>query len=245
MNRTLRRIATALVAITALTAGPAALTAHADYGSGTWGGAVGAPVQDAAWATPGVVVGVAGDSITNRCAPELRSKLLAEAGVTLAVRAWSGQNTANTVTWALSLTHKPDILILATGANDIFDPAVIAGQYATLKAGLPATTTLVATDVHVSRPATAVADQRNSGWVNNQIHDALPAEQIVDWAAATAALAGTGRPGIAYYYQDGAHPWAEAGALPYNHGDGCGFWAEVQMQTLRPLLGITAKRGTR
>lgn len=243
MNRTLRRAATVLAAVSALLCAP--IAASADFGSGNWGGPVGTPVQDPTWATPGVVVGIAGDSITNRCAPELRSKLLTEAGVVLAVRAWSSQNTANTVDWVLSLTHKPQFLVMATGTNDIFDPTVMAGEIAALKAGLPPTTTLVWTDVHAARPATALADQRNSGWVNTAIHGALPPAQVVDWSAATAALAGTGRPGLAYYYQDGVHPWAEAGPSPYNHGDGCLFWAEVQMQTLRPLLGIAAKRGTR
>lgn len=245
MTHTLRRAAAMLLAVIALTVAPN-LTAHADYGSGAWGGPTGTPTQDAAWGTPGVVVGIAGDSITNRCAPELRAALLTEAGVVLAVRAWSGQNTANTRAWALSLTYKPQILIMATGTNDIFDPPVMAGEIAAVKAGLPATTTLVWTDVHAARAAypaaTQLADQRNSGWVSNQIHAALPANQVVDWAAASAALAGTGRPGIAYYYQDGVHPWAAAGT---GHGDGCAFWAEVQMWTLRPLLGITAKRARR
>lgn len=241
MNRTLRRATTLLAAALALIAGPAITTAHADYGSGTWGGWIGTPTTDAAWSTPGVVVGIAGDSITNRCQSELRTALQTEAGVTLAVRAWSGQNTHYTVNWALSLTYKPTYLLMAAGTNDVFNPPAMAAEIARLKAGMPLTTILW-TDVHAARPATALADQRNSGWINNQIHDAIPAEHVVDWAGSVAALAGSTRPGLAYYLEDGVHPWMNAGT---GHGDGCAFWAEIQMQTLRPLLGITAKRGRR
>lgn len=240
MQTTTRRVVSLLLAVAAITITITPVIAHADYGSGTWGGPVGSPTQSASWATPNVVVGIAGDSIVARCQADLAAKLLTEGGITLAVRSWSGQNTANTVTWAQSLTYKPDFLVIATGTNDIFDPTVMAGEIATMKAAMPAGSTLVWTDVQASRPATDLADQRNSGWVNAEVHQALPAAQVVDWAAAVAALAGSTRPGIAYYLQDGVHPWAAAGV---GHGDGCAFWAEVQMQTLRPLLGIVAKRG--
>jgi hypothetical protein len=72
--------------------------------------------------------------------------------------------------------------------------------------------------------ATQLADQRNTGWVNAQIYGSLPPAQVVPWAESLAAAARAGRPGWAYYLDDGVHPTTEARP---GKGDGCAFLAAV------------------
>jgi hypothetical protein len=198
--------------------------AEADFGSGTLGnwqalthGIVGN------WSTADV--GIIGDSITTRCYRPLWTSVTKQ-GKTLAVNYWSGRPTAPTVDWLLSQPTLPRVLIVASGSNDIFDPRPVGAQVARLKAGLPRGTTLLWVDVQVSRTryssAVQVADQRNSMWVDNQLRENLPKAQIVPWSWWFASNPNR----LAYYLQDGVHPWAAAGT---GHGDGCAFWASVIM----------------
>lgn len=228
--------AQAVVAPVAVTTSPfrAALADTTDYGSGTWGGPVGSPLQTANWTDPNLVVGIVGDSITMRCYPKLQTRLAAT-GRDLAVYAYSGQNTQGLVNWAVSLTYKPDLMILAGGTNNIFDPPNMAAQISRMKADSP-TTNLVWVDTYAARVSQTAAvqlnDVRNSGWVNQQIHAAFAPDHVVDWNANLGATIGRGLP-ISYYLQDGVHPWNGAGT---GHGDGCDNWAVVIMNTISPLL---------
>lgn len=205
-----------------------ALTATVNYGSGTWGGV----------ATTKAVVGdldtadveLLGDSITVRCYPAI-VKAFAAMGWTVAVRAQSGQQARNMVDQLTSQLRTPGRVVVIGGSNDIFNPPAVAGQIDravdfTNGAGVR----LYWGDTQVARASQTYtvqyADLRNSGWVNNQIHQGLPPASIIQWNAAIGAAVGRGRP-LTYYLQDGVHPWVSAGTTPYSHADGCAFLAAV------------------
>jgi hypothetical protein len=126
---------------------------------------------------------IVGDSLTTAGHPELATWLAAR-GKTLAGSYWSSRPTTPAVDWALSLSTKPKILVMASGTNDIFNPAVMAGQVARLKAWADTApvTRLVWVDVQAARPATALCDQRNSGWINGQIRSGLSAGEVCGWS---------------------------------------------------------------
>ena len=119
---------------------------------------------------PQADVVVVGDSTLTGVTGELAAWLAAR-GKTLAGNYWSGRPTAPAVDWAKSLTTKPRILVVLAGTNDIFNPAVMAGEVADLQAwaDLEPKTRLIWVRVQAARPATALCDQRNSMWVNAQI----------------------------------------------------------------------------
>lgn len=209
-----------------------------DYGSGAlgdWSGMTHSVSTN--WAQPRVAF--LGDSTGNRGRGKLAAMLLAEFDTDLAYDCWSGCPMTPLIDALIERNVWPEVLLIGLGTNDCFDPPVVAAQIQRVLDAAPATTTVVWIDTYVARTSQTAAvqlhDVRNSGWVNNQIHTALPANRVVGWNAALGYAVGRGR-AISYYLQDGVHQWQAAGATPYSHGNGVDFWAETIMQTLRPLL---------
>lgn len=181
-------------------------------------------------------VGFLGDSTGNRGRVKLASMLMSEFGADMAWDCWSGAPITPLVDGQLARNLWPEFLLFGLGSNDIFAPPVVAEQIQRLLDAAPATTKIVGFDTYVARTSQTAAvqlhDLRNSGWVNGQIHAALPPEQIVGWVAALSAAVGRGR-ALSYYLEDGLHQWTTAGT---GHANGVDFWAEIAMQTLRPFL---------
>ena len=146
---------------------------------------------------------IVGDSITTATYPELATWLAAR-GKTLAGNYWSGRPTKPAVDWALSLTTKPKILVMATGTNDIFDPSVMPAQVARMTAWADAEpkTRLIWVDVQAARPGYELCDQRNSGWVNSLIRQGMGAGEVCGWSLGFADNPAR----IGYYLKpDGVH----------------------------------------
>jgi len=226
----LPRALTALITAAAITAA-AVLPAGAGYGSGDLGdwsnyahGTIGNP------ATADVLL--VGDSITTRCWTDLRDSLAAK-GKTLAVNYWSGRPTTPAVDWLTTQLVVPPLVVMATGTNDIFNPPVMTAQIQRTKDYLITPERLLWVDVQAARTsqtaAVQLADQRNSGWVNNQIREQLTKSQIIPWSTWFASSPNR----IPLYLQDGVHPWATSGT---GHGDGCAFWAAVLMGVINQRL---------
>jgi hypothetical protein len=193
------------------------ITTTTNYGSGAWAGPSTAITRSGDPATADVLI--VGDSITNRCYPALRTAL---APRTLAVVAQSGQNTAGLATLLLALPKVPAHVVMAAGTNDVFNPPAVAAQVGRVSAWASDNAVdLRWVDTYVGRPTYAVADARNSGWVNGQVY--ASAQRVIGWQPALGAAVGRGR-ALTYYLQDGVHPWAAAGT---GHGDGCAFWAAI------------------
>jgi hypothetical protein len=195
-----------------------------DYGSGPWGGIYSAPVRTGDPATADVLM--MGDSIGNRCASDVRTALAAK-GMTLATISQSGQNTAGLVSLLLSEPKVPSKVFMEAGTNDVFNPPAMPVQIARAQTwAADNSLELFWGDTYVGRPAYAAADARNSGWVNSFIYASIPYDHVIKWQPALAAAVGRGR-ALNYYLEDGVHPWANTGTTPYNHGDGCAFYAAV------------------
>lgn len=164
------------------------------------------------FATADVVI--VGDSITALGWSELQAALAAR-GIALAGSYWSGRPTTAAVDWATSLSRKPRVLVMASGTNDIFDPLVMTGQIARLKAWAGSSTVLVWVDVFAARPGrTEKADRRNAALVNDQIRANLPASSVCSWSMWFAKK--PSREGA--YLKDGIHPVK---------GVGTAFWTAV------------------
>ena len=163
------------------------------------------------FATADVVI--VGDSITMAGWNELQTTLNAS-GYSLAGSYWAGRPTTPAVDWTVSLSRKPPILVMASGTNDIFNPPVMAAQVARLKAWAGTSTRILWVDVQASRASYAVADQRNSMWVNQQIWTNLPASNVCQWSRWFAEQP----PRLTQYLSDGVHPI---------EGVGTNFWAAV------------------
>lgn len=234
IKRTIRLALSSVLALAIATGllGPAAARDTAiDFGSGPigdWTNNANGTIGDVTEADgdPVADVFVVGDSITTLGRSDLIAAMAAD-GRTVAINYWSGRPTAPAVDWVLSLTTKPKILVMATGTNDIFDPSVMSAQITRLLAGVPSTTKVLWVDTHASRwskPADVqVADQRNSGWVNVQIHDKMGPARVIPWSM---WLQYRGPGYITHYLSDGIHPKA---------GTGTAFWAEIIMKSVRPL----------
>jgi hypothetical protein len=181
-----------LVRVLALTLALMACTgikASADYGSGAAGGPVGTPVLSTAPYTAISDVLILGDSITVRGYKDLAAAL---PGKRLAVNAHSGRNTKASIDslfqWMANGYKLPPVLIMAVGTNDIFDGSTMPGQVKRLLAGVPSSTKVFWIDVQAARPRTALADQRNSGWVNQAIWRGCVGEcTVISWAGFLAA----------------------------------------------------------
>ena len=219
------RLFRALLLAVALVAGVSATTdaAGIDYGSGKLGDwttyshcdtscrgvdtANSKYVYSDSWDTADV--GIIGDSITARGWGDLYP-LVTRNGRQMAVNYWSSRPTAPAVDWLLQRVQAgkriPKTLIVTAGANDIYDPAVMASQVRRLKAGLPAGTRLFWVEVQVSRvkysQAIQIADQRNSMSVNLQLYQNLDPGQVVRWSELFWAAPWR----LTYYMEDGVHP---------------------------------------
>lgn len=209
-----------------------------DYGSGALGDY--SKMQHAVSTNWGQArVGFLGDSTGNRGRTKLAAMLMAEFGAEMAYDCWSGAPTLPLVDGLLDRDLWPEFVVAGLGSNDVCEPPLIAAQIQRVLNAAPPETTIVWGDTYVARASVTAAmrlhDVRNSGWVNAQIHAALPRNQVVDWNGALGAAVGRGV-SIDYYLQDGLHQWLTAGPTPYVHGNGVNFWAEIYMQTLRPLL---------
>lgn len=231
-------LATIPRSITRVTADcPAAngLPEYQDYGSGC---------LDPLWPTrahgqygnlAGPDVLIVGDSITTLCRSSLTSRLEA-AGLSWGVSYWSSRPTTPAVSWALSLSTPPRMLVMATGTNDMFNPGVMADQIDRLRSNSRFLLTDIRwVDTYGVRPATAEADQRNSMWVNRQIWSApqgiagLAGVQTVNWASQFYT-----QPNRKAMYLDsgGVHP----------NPAGCEFWgATIYNQIVGPALAAKHK----
>lgn len=197
-----------------------------DFGSGTIGawsgnqhGYIG-PTMDVA------DVLIVGDSITTLGKEELTTAVAAE-GKTLAVAYWSGRPTTPAVDYVLSATILPPILVMACGTNDIFTPTVMSDQIQRLLDDeLPGVQHLVWVDVQASRPGYETADQRNSGYINAQIRNKLESDHVVPWSE--------------WFARDPSRipRYIDSGGVHPINGIGTDFWAEVVMQTLRPIFAL-------
>ena len=179
------------------------------------------------WGTADVAI--VGDSITGLGWPTLQASL-SQSGKTLAVDSWNGRPTAPAVDALLARPVLPKILVMATGTNDIFDPTAMGAQISRVVDNVQdlGVDHLFWVDVqacrtHVRGPM-QIADQRNAGWVNNQIHSGVHANQVIPWQQWLISKPGR----LATYLSDGIHP---------KPGKGTVFWSWVIMNNLSPLLG--------
>jgi hypothetical protein len=233
------RIALLLIGLTTLLTAWLVSPARAvDYGSGTLGPA-GTHARTGTMATADVAL--FGDSISRRGTADLIARVVAVAR-TLATDTQDGRTTAATVDAILAEPVLPPNVIMAAGSNDIFDPPAMAAQIARLRAELPAGVKLFWVDVQVARTSKTtvvqMADQRNSGWVNAQIHAGCSAPcVVVPWAASLASKPSR----LTAYLQDGVHPYV--GATGPGGSNGTAYWAAVLMSKVGPL-GILAPTKT-
>ena len=217
MTRLLRVVA---LTIALLFAAP---TAYADYGSGAAGGPVGTPVMSTAPYTVTADVLLVGDSISVRGYKDLAYYL---PGKRLAVNAWSGRNTKDSVDSLFKMVADgyklPPVLVMAVGSNDVMSPFAMEAQVKRLLDWVPVTTKVFWVDVQVSRPAYAVADQRNSGMVNRAVWQGCTGScTVISWASFFAA-----KPARIGWYLDagGVHPKVGVGTKAW----GCLIATAVQ-----------------
>ncbi|MDQ1536360.1 MAG: hypothetical protein QOE58_753 [Actinomycetota bacterium] len=188
-----------------------------DYGSGRLGDwtTMGFSVSPDPFVNAAIAKGVwmFGDSIAMRGQRDLAVRLSTERGQTLAVNHWAGRPTIPTVNelekWIIRYGALPRQIVMAVGSNDIFNPPVMAAQIVRTMGLVAGRAEVYWMDVQVSRrkstAAIQIADQRNSGWVNSQIHNAVPRYQnlhLVPWFLAFASSP----PRLTAYLEDGVHP---------------------------------------
>jgi len=155
-----------------------------------------------------------GDSLGTTTFRDLATRL-SPAGTMLAVNAKGGRPTAPTVDvlsqWATTY-GLPRRILMEVGSNDIFNPSGFAAQINRAMTIVGPSVTVYWSEIHVSRwiqPAgIQVADQRNSGWLNVQLHAATARHQnlrVVSWAT---FLAQKPLHRIGAYLSDGLHTTA-------------------------------------
>lgn len=162
---------------------------------------------------------VAGDSIVTMCRDELRPRLTSR-GISVVFDYWSGRPTTDAVNRVLSYTriHQPDtfdLVVMATGTNDLTNPPVMAGQIARM-GGIESP--VMWGSIYAARQNTYSPDLRNTGYVNAAIYQS--GHPIVDWFAFLAASPAF-RIGN-YVSSDGVHP----------DEDGCDAWSELYAQRI-------------
>lgn len=147
-----------------------------------------------------------GDSITAADARDLAVRLGAH-GLVTAVDATPGIPTTPAVdrlAERVARQGSPDVLVLATGSNDIFAPTALGSQTGRVRSVVGPETEIVWVDVYVKRwsktAAVQSADLANSQRVNGYIHTA-PADVVVGWYGFL--LAKSTRPAV--YLRDGVH----------------------------------------
>ncbi|MEV6413870.1 hypothetical protein [Kribbella sp. NPDC051718] len=200
-----------------------------EYGSGVLG-ALGAHTTTGDMATADV--GLFGDSIAQRGTPEL-TNWLAGLGKTLATDNQGGCTTENALDRTANYPTLPQVIIMATGANDIFQPPLLTDQLS-MALALFAGHDLMWVDVQVCRPGTVtrqIADQRNTGYVNGFIRDAITPDRVAGWSRTFAKA--PARLGM-YLETDGVHP--RVGPQPQPYGDGTAHWRAIVMGVLGGLL---------
>jgi hypothetical protein len=177
-------------------------------------------------------VGMFGDSITVGGWSYLNT-LIQGLGKTLAVNAQSGRPTTPAVdileAWLKAGNKVPQVTLFAKGSNDIYNPPVMMGQIVRVKTLLSEyrqTTKLLWVNTYVDRwsqtAAVRIADNRNSGWINDQIRSVMGAD-VINWSQDITIKPGRDR----WYLRDGLHPLAGAG---YNH------WAAVLFPQIKAAL---------
>lgn len=163
-------------------------------------------VYSTSWDTADV--GIMGDSITARGWGDLKV-LLAAKGKTLAVNYWSSRPTAPAVDWLIQRISAgkriPKVIVMATGANDVYSPGAMTAQIRRLKAALPPGTELFWGDTQVQRwrqtQTVQINDQRNTMAVNQQIWMEMDPSRVIRWAELF-----WGAPWrLSYYLADGVH----------------------------------------
>lgn len=196
-----------------------------DYGSGTLGNWQTMEHYNTGDLTTADVL-IVGDSITVRGRQDLEAAVAAE-GKTLAVNCWSGRPSEPAVDWLLEQTQLPPVLVFACISNDVCTPPAVTVQLKRLLAGeLPGVQKILVVDTQIARPNTALADQRNSGWINNQVRDVLEdAASVVPWS---------------WWFSSNPvriPQYIDAGGIHPIKGAGTKFWAAVIVLKLRELWG--------
>lgn len=201
--------------------------ARAPYGSGPHGGwttktpSISSNAQfQAVRNTNGVML--IGDSIARQAQNELAQRLYDEHGILTAVNNWPSRPTAPAVDWLEA--HQswiPDRgIVMATGANDIFNPHKWwqqVNRVLEIADGRPVYWIAVYVDRWSGAdPWLRAADMRNSAWVNQQLYataNAYPNLKVVDWHAWLSQ--GPNESKIADLLSDGVH-LTTAGIDNYN-----------------------------
>lgn len=152
------------------------------------------------------------DSIGLADGSDFAQRLYDTTGLTLAVDSWASRPTGPAVDALiadLAAFPAPQLIIMATGTNDIFSPPFIASEIERVMAAVPEGTQVMWVNTYAQRwaypPATQTADLRNSAWVNMQIAEAdgrYDNLTVVGWYEFLAQYPGY-RPGT--YLSDGVH----------------------------------------
>lgn len=207
---------TTYVSSSVMTAQRSTDPARAPYGSGQLGAwqaktnTISSPAQfKNTVARNGVLI--VGDSIANQADYMYASRVFAAHGLPTAVNQWPGRPTKPAVDW---LVAHADLIpargvVMATGANDIFNPAGWWHQVKRVMAAADGKPVYWIT-VHVDRwSGTAdrrVADMRNSAWINDQLYSMARSYRnliVVDWHAKLSQ--GYNESLVATWLSDGVH----------------------------------------
>lgn len=192
-------------------------------------------LSSAAMACPGEDIRIYGDSITFGGKSALGAELTG-LGYTLYVDAWSGRPTTPAVDALLAETVLPNIVIMATGTNDIFNPTVMGAQIQRAENFIAAYNASHGTNVQLfwvnvqctrwgQTEYTERNDQRNSMSVNMDIYQRIPNTHVIGWADRF-----MDNPGLLInYLADGVHP---------KPGTGYAYWAAIIRGWLQTFGGI-------
>lgn len=161
-----------------------------------------------------------GDSISVSTGRDLAVMMSAATGDSMAVNNWSSRPTTPSVDalqdWVTTY-GAPNRILMATGSNDIFSPPAMDAQIDRTMNIVGPTRRVFWVDVQVSRwnysAAIQLADQRNTGWVNTQLHGATerwPNLTIIPWNYWLASNPAR----LTMYLSDGVH--CTLPGAPYN-----------------------------
>jgi hypothetical protein len=165
----------------------------------------GAPARSSVKAFRHADVWLYGDSITYQTYADLRHRSARR----IAVDAWWGRRTAPTVVSLGNDVHRfaehlPKVVIMATGTNDLTDPAGFAHQVQLARAVLPASVKLIWVNMYAdTTPAWNTADRILSG---------VDGVRVVSWSRANLASQVDGHSSLLL---DGVHV-NSAGCLAHN-----------------------------
>ncbi|MEP7161679.1 MAG: GDSL-type esterase/lipase family protein [Dermatophilaceae bacterium] len=182
---------------------------HGDYGRFTRQTSPEADLLAAVASTNGCLI--IGDSIASSVVSDLVADLRETLGATCVYDAWPGRATEGTANALLDLKRRyglPRRVIVMSGTNDIFNPPLFEPQMDRIVHGIgPAHEILWLTTFDSRRPRTSrsVADERNTGWINDVIATRAartPNMRLVDWDALFRAHP----PNIEALLRDGVHP---------------------------------------